>query len=122
MDIPFSGHKDNKRNILLASASCIIEKALLYARLLKYEKDFRLPDSKHMLHGKTGDRDTDPTAEAKSEWIAAGFDQLDDICIQTDCTLARTMKNLLSVFSGVNTSADTPAEVAIVVITEARTK
>lgn len=36
--------------------------------------------------------------------------------------MARTMKNLLSVFSGVNTSADTPAEVAIVVITEARTK
>ena len=48
---------------MLASASCIIEKALLYARLLKYEKDFHLPDSKHMLHGKTGDRDTDPTAE-----------------------------------------------------------
>lgn len=120
MDIPFSGHKDNKRNILLASASCIIEKALLYARLLKYEKDFHLPDSKHMLHGKTGDRDTDPTAETKSEWFAAGFDQLDDIRIQTDCT--RTMKNLLSVFRGVNTSADTPAEVAIVVITEARTK
>lgn len=86
MDIPFSGHKDNKRNILLASASCIIEKALLYARLLKYEKDFHLPDSKHMLHGKTGDRDTDPTAETKSEWFAAGFDQLDDIRIQTDCT------------------------------------
>ena len=70
-----------------------------------------------MLHGKTGDRDTDPTAETKSEWFAAGFDQLDDIRIQTDCT-----QNLLSVFSGVNTSADTPAEVAIVVITEARTK
>ena len=86
MDIPFSGHKDNKRNILLASASCIIEKALLYARLLKYEKDFPLPDSKHMLHGKTGDRDTDPATETKSEWFAAGFDQLDDIRIQTDCT------------------------------------
>ena len=71
---------------MLASASCIIEKALLYARLLKYEKDFHLPDSKHMLHGKTGDRDTNPTAETKSEWLAAGFDQLDDICIQTDCT------------------------------------
>ena len=71
---------------MLASASCIIEKALLYARLLKYEKDFHLPDSKHMLHGKTGDRDTDPTAETKSEWFAAGFDQLDDIRIQTDCT------------------------------------
>ena len=68
---------------MLASASCIIEKALLYARLLKYEKDFHLPDSKHMLHGKTGDRDTDPTAETKSEWLAAGFDH---IRIQTDCT------------------------------------
>ena len=79
-------NKDNKRNSLLASASCIIEKALLYARLLKYEKDFHLPDSKHMLHGKTGNRDTDPTAETKSEWFAAGFDQLDDIRIQTDCT------------------------------------
>ena len=77
-------YKDNKRNSLLASASCIIEKALLYARLLKYEKDFHLPDSKHMLHGKTGDRDTDPTAETKSEWFAAGFDQFDDIRIQTD--------------------------------------
>ena len=107
---------------MLASASCIIEKALLYARLLKYEKDFHLPDSKHMLHGKTGDRDTNPTAETKSEWLAAGFDQLDDICIQTDCTHGEDDKNLLSVFSGVNTSADTPAEVAIVVITEAKTK
>ena len=97
---------------MLASASCIIEKALLYARLLKYEKDFHLPDSKHMLHGKTGDRDTDPTAETKSEWLAAGFEQLDDIRIQTDCTHGED----------VNTSADTPAEVAIVVITEARTK
>ena len=66
---------------MLASTRCIIEKALLYARLLKYEKDFPLPDSKHMLHGKTGDRDTDPTAETKSEWFAAGFDQLDDIRI-----------------------------------------
>ena len=84
MDIPFSGHKDNKRNSLLASASCIIEKALLYARLLKYEKDFHLPDSKHMLHGKTGDRDTDPTAETKSEWFAAGFDQLYHVAVQTD--------------------------------------
>ena len=107
---------------MLASASCIIEKALLYARLLKYEKDFHLPDSKHMLHGKTGDRDTDPTAETKSEWFAAGFDQLDDIRIQTDCTHSEDDEELLSVFSGVNTSADTPAEVAIVVITEARTK
>ena len=39
-----------------------------------------------MLHGKTGDRDTDPATETKCEWFAAGFDQLDDICIQTDCT------------------------------------
>ena len=122
MDIPFSGHKDNKRNSLLASASCIIEKALFYARLLKYEKDFHLPDSKHMLHGKTGDRDTDPTAETKSEWFAAGFDQLMIFVFRPTALMARTMKNLLSVFSGVNTSADTPAEVAIVVITEARTK
>ena len=37
MDIPFSGHKDNKRNILLASASCIIEKAMLYARRITYD-------------------------------------------------------------------------------------
>ena len=50
------------------------------------EKFFCLPDSKHMLHGKTGDRDTDPATETKSEWFAAGFDQLDDIRIQTDCT------------------------------------
>ncbi len=71
---------------MLASARRIIEKALLYARLLKYEKDFHLPDSQHMLQGKTGDRNADPTAETKSEWFAAGFDQLDDICIQTDCT------------------------------------
>ena len=70
----------------MASARSIIDQALLYARLLKYEKEFRLPDSKHMLHGKTGDRDTDPTAETKSEWLAAGFDQLDDIRIQPDCT------------------------------------
>lgn len=71
---------------MLASARCIIEKALLYARLLKYGKDFHLPDSQHMLHGKTGDRNADPAAETKCEWLAAGFDQLDDICIQTDCT------------------------------------
>ena len=119
MDIPFSGHKDNKRNSLLASTRCIIEKALLYARLLKYEKDFPLPDSKHMLHGKTGDRDTDPTAETKSEPVLIS---LMIFVFRPTALMARTMKNLLSVFSGVNTSADTPAEVAIVVITEARTK
>ena len=79
-----------------------------------------------MLHGKTGDRDTDPTAETKSEWLAAGFDQLDDIRIQTDCTHGEDDEELAQCFErrkyGVNTSADTPAEVAIVVITEARTK
>ena len=107
---------------MLASASCIIEKALLYARLLKYEKDFHLPDSKHMLHGKTGDRDTDPTAETKSEWLAAGFDQLDDICIQTDCTHGEDDEELAECLQRINTSADTPVEVAIVVITEAKNK
>ena len=105
----------------MASARCIIEKALLYARLLKYEKDFRLPDSKHMLHGKTGDRDTDPTAETKSG-LPPVLISLMIFVFSPTALMARTMKNLLSVFSGVNTSADTPAEVAIVVITEARTK
>ena len=103
---------------MLASASCIIEKALLYARLLKYEKDFHLPDSKHMLHGKTGDRDTDPTASGLPPVLIS----LMIFVFRPTALMARTMKNLLSVFSGVNTSADTPAEVAIVVITEARTK
>lgn len=36
--------------------------------------------------------------------------------------MARTMKNLLKVFNGVNTSADTPKCKAVVVITEARIK
>ena len=36
--------------------------------------------------------------------------------------MARTIKNLLSVFSGVNTSAEITQEVAIVVLTEASTK
>ena len=36
--------------------------------------------------------------------------------------MARTMKNLLSVFRGENTDAETPREVAIVVMTEASTK
>ena len=36
--------------------------------------------------------------------------------------MARTMKNLLSVLRGENTDAETPREVAIVVMTEASTK
>ena len=81
MDIPFSGHKDNKRNSLLASARCIIEKALLYARLLKYEKDFHLPDSQHMLHEQAHGSDADPAAKAQSERFTAGFDEFYNVCI-----------------------------------------
>lgn len=36
--------------------------------------------------------------------------------------IASTMKNLLNVFNGVNMSADTPTDVATVVMTDASTK
>ena len=66
---------------MLASARRIIEKALLYARLLKYEKDFHLPDSQHMLHEQAHGSDADPAAKAQGERFTTGFDEFYDVCI-----------------------------------------
>ena len=103
---------------MLASARRIIEKALLYARLLKYEKDFHLPDSQERLAIVMPIQQQKPRASGLPPVLIS----LMIFVFRPTALMARTMKNLLSVFSGVNTSADTPAEVAIVVITEARTK
>lgn len=37
-----------------------------------------------MLHGQADSGDADPAAEAHKNWLAAGFNQFDDISVQTD--------------------------------------
>ena len=108
---------------MLASASCIIEKVLLYARLLKYEKKifiYQIPSTCCMerLAIVIPIQQQKPSVSGLPPVLIS----LMIFVFRPTALMARTMKNLLSVFSGVNTSADTPAEVAIVVITEARTK
>ena len=81
-----------------------------------------LPDSQHMPHEQAHGSDADPAAKAQGERFTAGFDEFYDVVFKPTAHMARTMKNLLSVLRGENTDAETPREVAIVVMTEASTK
>jgi hypothetical protein len=38
-----------------------------------------------MLHTKTCKSNPNPAAETEQKWFSTGFDELDNICIQTDC-------------------------------------
>ena len=43
-----------------------------------------LPDPQHMLHPQAHQRDSHPAAESGEDGLPAGFDQLDDIGVQSD--------------------------------------
>ena len=75
-----------------------------------------------MLHSKTYHCDPDPARHSHQNRFASGLYQLHNIGIQADCRHRHHNKNLDSSFNGANTSAGTPAAVAMVVITDAPMK
>lgn len=44
----------------------------------------KLPNSHYMLHKQTNNGNANPTAEAKNDWLTAGFHKLYDIGVQTN--------------------------------------
>lgn len=75
-----------------------------------------------MLHEQTHGSDADPAAKAQGSGLPPVLMSFTMFVFKPTAHMARTMKNLLSVLRGENTDAETPREVAIVVMTEASTK
>ena len=80
-----------------------------------------LPDSEQALHEQTYHCNADPTEETESQRLSVLIN-LTILVFKPTAVIASTMKNLLNVFNGVNMSADTPTDVATVVMTDASTK
>ena len=57
-----------------------------------------LPDIKQMLHCQADNRYAEPADKTEQDRFAAGFDQLDDIRIQTDCTHGEDDEELAECF------------------------
>ena len=83
---------------------------------------FCLPDSQGVLHDKADNRNAYPTAHADKIGLPPLFTSLTILVLRPMAAIAITMKNLLRVFNGINTSFGMPADTHMVVMMEAATK